>query len=134
MPTNTTIPVVGFGTPATSDQYNYLTVLNTSVGLFGTGAPITGSVPATTAPNFEIQAGTTTVSPISAVFGFSLPHAFPNGLLACFVQPITGGGSQDLIVLQSGSLTTSTINGQWFRGGSALTGGPLDISYIAYGF
>ena len=133
MPTNTPIPTKSVGNVLAAADWNYLTALNGGVGLLGAVGPLVGTLPPVSAPNFQIQAGRMTVTCSAANFSFSWPTAFPNGLLAVFIQSeAAGGGASDTIVLATTSTKTTAV-AQLFRSGAAYTGG-AGVNFIAIGF
>jgi len=131
MPTNPAIPTLATGNVLSATQWNYLTALNGAVGLLGATGPLVGTLPALTAPNFQMQAGRVTVTCSAANFSFSWPTAFPNGLLAVFMQGEATGAP--LVINNTGSSTKSLAVGQLFVSGAAFTGG-TQLHFLAIGF
>ena len=131
MPTNTPIPTKSVGNVLAAADWNYLTALNGGLGLLGAVGPLVGTLPPVTAPNFQIQAGRMTVTCSAANFSFSWPTAFPNGLLAVFMQGEASGSP--IVINNQGSSTKSLAVGQLFQGGSAFTGGVI-LHFLAIGF
>ena len=132
MPTNPAIPTLATGNVLSATQWNYLTALNGGLGLLGAVGPLVGTLPPVTAPNFQIQAGRMTVTCSAANFSFSWPTAFPNGLLAVFMQGEASSGSPVAINIMASS-TKSLAVGQFFMGGAAFTGTP-QLHFLAIGF
>ena len=132
MPTNPAIPTLATGNVLSATQWNYLTALNGGVGLLGAVGPLVGTLPPVTAPNFQMQAGRMAVTCSAANFSFSWPTAFPNGLLAVFMQGETASGSPVVINIMASS-TKSLAVGQLFQGGAAFTGG-IGVHFLAIGF
>lgn len=132
MPTNPAIPTLATGNVLSATQWNYLTALNGGVGLLGAVGPLVGTLPPVSAPNFQIQAGRASITVTAANFSFSWPTAFPNGLLAAFIQSEAGAGQVDTIVLTATSTKTTAV-AQFFRSGAPYTGA-AGINFIAIGF
>ena len=131
MPTNPTIPTLATGNVLSATQWNYLTALNGGVGLLGAVSPLVGTLPPVSAPNFQMQAGRMTVTCSAANFSFSWPTAFPNGLLAVFMQgEVTGS---PVVINNTPSSTKILAVGQVFLGGAAFTGGVV-LDFLAIGF
>lgn len=133
MPTNTPLPTVSTGGTIAAATTNDTAVLNTCVGLLNIGSVLAGSPPATNAPNFQIQAGTTAISCSSGNWLMPFPVSFPGGLIAATITPDEGGGNIDVVVLTRTLSNAGGLEGQFFRNGSALSGTPV-ISWIAIGF
>ena len=96
MPSNASIPTKATGNVLAAGDWNDLVPLNNTIGLFGaSGAPLVGTLPATTAPNFYMQMGYVSgTSNGSGALSFFFPSAFPNGLMVVdFVQHFGTGGS-----------------------------------------
>lgn len=126
-----TIPSLTTGVTITSADWDTLTQLNTQIGLYGYNGALSGSPPAANAPAFLLLVGAGAVAVSGANFNFGWSPAFPNGLLACYIQPLTGGGAVDNITI--GTCTKTTAVGQYFHNGSAFTG-TTDMVYWAIGF
>ena len=131
MPTNTPIPTKSVGNVLAAADWNYLTALNGGVGLLGAVGPLVGTLPPVSAPNFQIQAGRMTVTCSAANFSFSWPTAFPNGLLAVFMQGEATGAP--VVINNTASSTKSLAVGQLFLSGAAFTGG-TQLHFLAIGF
>ena len=131
MPTNTPIPTKSVGNVLAAADWNYLTALNGGLGLLGAVGPLVGTLPPVTAPNFQIQAGRMTVTCSAANFSFSWPTAFPNGLLAVFMQGEASGSP--FVINNSPSSTKSSAVGQLFVSGAAFTGSST-LHFLAIGF
>ena len=131
MPTNPAIPTLATGNVLSATQWNYLTALNGGLGLLGAVGPLVGTLPPVSAPNFQIQAGRMTVTCSAANFSFSWPTAFPNGLLAVFMQGEASGSP--VVINNAPSSTKSLAVGQCFLGGAAFTGGVV-LDFLAIGF
>jgi hypothetical protein len=126
MPTNTPVPSHVSGDVLTAADWDTLVPVNTMIGLFGAGGTITGSAPAQTAPNFEIQAGSNVSGSTAGTITF--PHAFPNGVLAVVATNGDAGTGQGNVQL-SPAVTTGvnfTI--------AQSAAGPWRINWIAIGF
>ena len=110
MPTETTIPTLSTGNVLSAAERNYLTPLNTGVGLFGvTGIGVTGATPpGTTAPNFLIQAGYTSVTFSAASGTLTFPTAFPNGILMVS-GTVTNSAGAAMLSLTTASTSTATF-------------------------
>ena len=131
---NNPITTVTTGGMASSTWANALAVLNSYVGLNATSTPIVGTAPATTAPNFLIQAGqiSGTTGAGGGMTG-TFPVAFPNGLLA--VVAIPSNGSSAGYMRESGASTLAYAFYNVFApGGSSYNSSALTFSYIAIGF
>ena len=131
MPTNPAIPTLATGNVLSATQWNYLTALNGGLGLLGAVGPLVGTLPPVSAPNFQIQAGRMTVTCSAANFTFSWPTAFPNGLLAVFMQGEATGSP--VVINNTASSTKSVAVGQLYVGGAAFTGG-TQLHFLAIGF
>ena len=131
MPTNPAIPTLAIGNVLSATQWNYLTALNGGLGLLDAVGPLVGTLPPVSAPNFQMQAGRMAITCSAANFSFSWPTAFPNGLLAVFMQGESSGAP--VVINNSASSTKSLAVGQLFVGGAAYTGA-AGINFIAIGF
>ena len=92
------IPTHATGDYLASGDWNTLTPLNTSVGVFAAGGAWLGTLPSLTAPNFLIGAGYGSVT-FTAGSGSVLFTAFPHGVLAVV---LTGNAAGDVTLTTSG--------------------------------
>ena len=130
---NTPIPTHAVGDVLSSPDWNTLTPLNTSIGLFGVGSAISGSPPAGTAPNFLPQCGTSVVTTSGGIATITFPSTFPNGVVTVLPAPGDAASSLGQVVVH----TTSTSNFTAYcytTTGSAITASSVRINWIAIGF
>ena len=139
MPTNTAIPTESTGNVLPASWCNDVAVLNTAIGLFDVGSPLSGSPPPTTAPNFLVEGGTLVQSvDANSNMIITFPTAFPSGLVTVVAtigsvgpynavyDAATGGSGAGFAYI--GIVNTTT--------GVKVTGssGPYRINWIAIGF
>ena len=139
MPTNTAIPTLATGNVLTAAEWNDLTVLNTSGGLFDTVGGFVGSVPPTTAPNFLFQPGYTAPTFTGGFGGITFGTAFPNGLLTVIMTPYVGGASTTADLMLTSSTSKTGIGIYCTTGGSgsattAYTGSGIGVAFLAIGY
>ena len=137
MPTNTTIPTKAVNTVLSSTEWNYLTPLNNSIGVLA-GTAQSGTLPAVTAPNFQIIAGHATgTTNVSGGLTITLPGGgFPNGLLSavvCAGDNITNQGVVQ-IVNASTNKTTIQVNCLTATTPALMNTAAVAVNYIAIGF
>ena len=133
MPTNTSIATKSTGNVLAAGDWNALTVLNTTLGLFKTSA--TGSTgatpPAVTAPNFLIQAGYNSLTFASASGTLTFPAAFPNGILCVVANVAPSTGYSQLCVTSSS--TTQAVFQAYSPTGVAASGAAY-VNWVAIGW
>jgi hypothetical protein len=126
LPTNTPIPTATTGTVIPAATQNDMAVLNTMIGLYGAGpAMFSGSAPATTAPNYLVQAGAVGVSFSSGAGTLTFPVAFPNGVLAVLCDVSTNAATSSMC---SPSVTVG--NGAYVALWGAISGTALNSNYV----
>ena len=133
MPTNPAIPTLATGNFLSATQWNYLTALNTGIGLYGVSGTLVGSAPAVTAPNALIQTGYVVPTFSAGLGSFSLGTAFPNSLLSIVFTGFVGAGGAVSATLGTGT-SRSSIFLYVALNGAAYTGSTVGITYIAIGF
>ena len=137
MPTNPAIPTLATGNVLSATQWNYLTPLNNSIGVLA-GTAQSGTLPAVTAPNFQIIAGHATgTTNVSGGLTITLPGGgFPNGLLSavvCAGDNITSQGVVQ-IVNASTNKTTISVNCLTATTPALMNTAAVAVNYIAIGF
>ena len=131
------IPTHATGDYLSSSDWNTLTPLNNSIGVLA-GTAQSGTLPAVTAPNFQIIAGSfvgTTNG--SGGLTITLPGGgFPNGLLTAVVCPGDSSTGQGVVVLvySSTSKTTLQVNCISASAPAPMYGFAVRVNYIAIGF
>ncbi len=140
MPTNTPIPTHSFGDVLSSSDWDTLPPLNNSIGLYGVGSALGGAEPPVTAPNFLIQAGSSTTSTDpNGHFLLTFPNAFPNGLVTCVA--ILGDSNRINMNIMGASSTGASSSFCYFTLVNTTTGavvpnvsGAIRYNWIAIGF
>jgi hypothetical protein len=134
---NSPVPSLSTGNTVTAANWDTLPNLNTFVGLLGaTSAKLNGgTVPTQNAPNFQLQAGVTTVSITSGTGTIAFPQTFPNGLLAFVGFIDNAGGCSQVCYNGAGGSTTAAISVEVFGStGSHPSNGNQIITWIAIGY
>ena len=131
------IPTHATGDYLASGDWNTLTPLNNSIGVLA-GTAQSGTLPALTAPNFQIIAGTFLgTTNVSGALTITLPGGgFPNGLLTAVVCPGDGVTGQGVVVLANSSTnkTTLQVNCISASAPAPMNGSTVRVNYIAIGF
>ncbi len=132
-----TIPTHATGDYLSSSDWNTLTPLNNSIGVLA-GTAQSGTLPAVTAPNFQIIAGHATgTTNVSGGLTITLPGGgFPNGLLSavvCAGDNITSQGVVQ-IVNASTNKTTISVNCLTATTPALMNTAAVAVNYIAIGF
>ena len=137
MPTNPAIPTLATVNVLSATQWNYLTALNNSIGVLA-GTAQSGTLPAVTAPNFQIiagsQGGTTNGSGVAVI---TLPGGgFPNGLLTVVVSPGDSITNQGVVQIVNASTNKNTLTVYCYSATTPalLAGTVVRVNYIAIGF
>ena len=133
MPTNTPIPTVSTGGVIAAATQNDMAVLNTCVGLFGAGSPISGSLPSQNAPNFQLQFFRQLATCAAGAFTISWPATFPNGVLFYSFQPEDAGAVQSTVQLTGVASTSSGAGTFWRPVGTGYTG-TVTMNCVVVGF
>jgi hypothetical protein len=135
MPTNTTIPTLATGNVLTAGEWNDLTPLNKTVGLYGvTSLALVGTPPAVTAPNFYIQAGRSSVTLTSGTGTITFPSAFPNGLIVFHAICNNGAGASQIAINSGTAPTLSAVSIVMYTPSGSTATGTHDVQWIAIGF
>ena len=134
--TATPIPTKSVGDILGAANWNTLVPLNKAVGILNATAAQTGSLPAVTAPNFQIQAGCSTGTTTSGGgLTITFPTAFTSGLVtvvACVGDNIT---SQGMVQVVNGSTTAAHFNVVCLdNNGTPMVSDPVRVNWIAIGF
>ena len=130
MPSQTPIPTKSTGNVLAAADWNDLTPLNTSVGLFNVGTMLTGSSSGVTAPNWYVQAGYATPTFTAGVATLTFPTAFPNGVAAVLLTPL-GASVDATATISTASLSTATL--YVTASGSGYTGSGIGINWLVIG-
>ena len=135
MPTNTPIPTKSVGNVLAAADWNYLTPLNTMVGLYGAGGAMSGTPPVRTAPNFLIQSGMAAIAFVAGAGTLTFPVAFPNGLLSVItiIHAPTSSSSSTCGPVSGGTFSGSSVSLWAAINGSSLSS-TYNVNYIAIGW
>ena len=132
-----TIPTHATGDYLSSSDWDTLTPLNNSIGVLAGQAQL-GPLPALTAPNFQIIAGSFVgLTNGSGAVTITLPGGgFPNGVLTAVVCPGDSITGQGVVVLVNASTnkTTLQVNCMSASAPALLASTNVRVNYIAIGF
>jgi len=129
------IPTHATGDYLASGDWNTLTPLNNSIGVLN-GSAQSGTLPATTAPNFQVQGGSTVVNTNgSGGITINFPTAFPAGLLTVIAGVGDNAGSMGQVQLLHSFVSKTGFSANCFTvAGAAIVSLGVRINWIAIGF
>lgn len=136
MPTNTTIPTKAVNTVLSSTEWNYLTPLNNSIGVLA-GTAQSGTLPAVTAPNFQIIAGSAGgTTSAGGGLTITLPGGgFASGLLTATVCAGDNLTAQGVVQIVHASTNRTTLSLVCLNAtGGVMATALVRVNYIAIGF